>query len=163
MFLSMSNTNLTVLIDDTDEWLRQWSWYCVEDRPGHYAIRRVSDSIYLARFLLGVTDPAIEVDHKNGNTLDNRRTNLRLATRSQNACNAAPYKGGKSKFKGVSWHKSNKGWQACITKNSKRYYLGCYPTEIEAAQAYDSAAIELHGEFARLNTYESVSLTETLS
>jgi hypothetical protein len=79
------------------------------------------------------------VDHINGNTQDNRLVNLRLSTATQNVQNA---KLKKDDFRGAFFHKSSKKWQAAI-----RLHLGTYETELEAAQAYETAARELHGKF----------------
>lgn len=89
------------------------------------------------------------VDHKNRNGLDNRRENLRVATRSENAANRKLGKG--RKYLGISWNKKHKKWIANITKLKQRYYLGFFDTEEDAAMAYDIKAKELHGEFANLN------------
>jgi hypothetical protein len=100
------------------------------------------------------------VDHRNGNTLDNRRCNLRLATRAQNVFNTAKRKAkATSKYKGVTWSKqaSSNGtkydgkWRAQIRHNSKLIHIGMFTNELEAARAYNSKAKELFGEFARLN------------
>lgn len=93
--------------------------------------------------------PGAVIDHINCDPLDNRRSNLRLATRAQNARNRNRASG-RSRFKGV--HKGEGGrWSAQISVNGKNRRAGCYLTEEEAAQAYDAAALELHGEFARTN------------
>jgi hypothetical protein len=96
-------------------------------------------------------------DHANGNSLDNRRTNLRPATRSQNAANC-PSVGGSSRYKGVSWHKRRKGhgghrdaWVAYIKVNGRQRELGHFDDEVQAARVYDAAAREAWGEYARLN------------
>ena len=92
--------------------------------------------------------PEKDIDHKDGNTLNNRWSNLREATRSQNLANAKIRCGGASRFKGVSWHKGGQKWQAKI-KCQKFYYLGLFKTEEEAHSAYQEAAKRLFGEFAR--------------
>lgn len=93
----------------------------------------------------------VEVDHINGNTLDNRRENLRLATHQQNSWNQKKRTGSRSAFKGVCWHGQNSKWRARIKVSGKEIALGCYASEVEAAKAYNAAAIKHFGEFARLN------------
>ena len=91
-----------------------------------------------------------DVVHRNLCGVDNRRTNLRLCTRSQNLCNrrCSSYSR-KGLFKGV--RKRGGRWQANIAIAEQHYYLGSYETLTEAAYAYDAAAQLHHGEFARLN------------
>jgi len=92
-----------------------------------------------------------EVDHINGDKLDNRwPENLRVATRSQNTANSKPHTG-TSRYKGVSWNKRDRRWKAQIRHNGKLLYLGYFTDQIEAAKAYDTAALRLHGEYARCN------------
>ena len=91
-------------------------------------------------------------DHINHNGLDNRRANLRLATRSRNAWNRRKAKiKSRSKYKGVSWYNMGKRWNARIQVNRKAKFLGIFADEIEAAKAYDRAARKCFGEFAKLN------------
>lgn len=91
------------------------------------------------------------VDHKNHNGLDNRRSNLRPATTAQNNHNQRPQIGTSSRYKGVTWHKANRKWQATIKLAGRSRYLGCYSTEEDAALAYNAAALEAYGEHAYLN------------
>lgn len=104
-------------------------------------------SLFMHRFVLAVDSL---VDHINGNGLDNRRSNLRLATKMQNAWNCFP-RDGSSKFKGVSWYSSGNKWRAQITIHKKRKHLGYFISEEDAAAAYDVEAIKHFGEYARLN------------
>lgn len=92
-----------------------------------------------------------KVDHINGDGLDNRKENLRFATTSENAMNKCSTKNKSSSYKGVSWYKRYKKWQAQIKFKGKSIYIGIFDTEIEAAKAYDNKAKELFGEFAKLN------------
>lgn len=99
------------------------------------------------RLILNAKLP-LQVDHINGNGLDNRKNNLRMVTSQQNNFNRKPIN---SKYKGVAFHKSCNSWEAKICLNQKRIYIGMFKTDKEAAQAYNLKAIELFGEFAYLN------------
>jgi len=91
------------------------------------------------------------VDHINGDGLDNRRANLRLATPSQNNCNKPGFNKS-SKYKGVSrTDLKKKQWRAVIHYNNEMIHLGRFCNEVAAAKAYDKAAKKYHGEFAYLN------------
>lgn len=90
-------------------------------------------------------------DHKNHDGLDNRRSNLRTATKAQNAGNSRPAQGNSSRYKGVHWNSGRRGWRAAIVHQGKDRYLGTFDTEEDAALAYDTAARELFGEYAAPN------------
>ena len=105
----------------------------------------------LAWFLYYNEWPKNDLDHINGNRIDNSLKNLRLATRQQNMANKKYHKNSSSNFKGVYWRKSIKKWVASISLNKERFYLGAFNDEIEAARAYDLKAKELFGEYAKLN------------
>jgi len=94
--------------------------------------------------------PGYCIDHINRNGLDNRRSNLRLATHAQNAWNTRP-RFGSSKFKGICFDKQKRKWRAAIGHNNKRTYLGYFSSERDAAKAYDNAAKIYHASFAALN------------
>lgn len=98
-------------------------------------------------FILGV----VGIDHRNGDGLDNRRSNLRPANQSQNTANTRRRSTNKSGFKGVSWKTGRGAWVAQIRRGDKSYHLGLFGNREEAARAYDAAAIELFGEYARIN------------
>jgi len=102
------------------------------------------------RFIVNCPDELF-VDHINHDRLDNRRSNLRLATHKQNTYNKKPMVGATSRFLGVCWDKSKNKWLAQIGFNNDNIYLGLFSVEEEAARAYDKKALELFGEFANLN------------
>jgi len=109
------------------------------------------------RELIEVADGLL-VDHINHDGMDNRRANLRAATHSQNMYHRGKRLGAtQSKYKGVYWRKRNRKWQALITFQKEKIYLGYFRNEIDAAKAYDRAARKYHGEFASLNFPESWS------
>lgn len=103
----------------------------------------------MARVILGVSDPRVLVDHVSGDTLDNRRKNLREATTSQNCANSKTKRNNASGFKGVGIHTTTGKWQARITKDRKQTFLGVFDTPELAHAAYCLAANALHGDFAR--------------
>jgi len=105
-------------------------------------------TITLSREILSAPDD-LQVDHINGDKLDNRRANLRLATRAENCQNCGPRSTNTSGFKGVK--KAGDKWTVYIQAHRKQYYLGTYKHKVLAALAYDKAARKYHGEFARLN------------
>lgn len=101
--------------------------------------------------LRGIEIDGMEVDHINGDTLDNRFSNLRLCTSSQNGANAKLRSDNKTGYKGVRWNKNNSNWNAYIQEDGKFKHLGCYDTAEDAALAYNRRAIELWGEYAWTN------------
>lgn len=155
------NRGHSTLVDTVDEEIaRPYSWHVNVTKWTSYAVTNFTvdgnrTSLKLHRLIMGCYDPAIIIDHKNGNGLDNRRSNLRYATKAENCRNARP-QGGSSQFKGVHWKKELKGWYAQIGTNGSTRALGLYATEEDAARAYNDAAAELHGEFARLNEVEDI-------
>lgn len=140
------------LVDDADfEHLNQWKWYAQKDRYTYYAVRRDGKKrMKMHRVVLGLKyEDKLLPDHIDRNGLNNQRDNLRIATRSQNCANRASVKNAVSKYKGVSPMK--KRWQVHIVKNGVQKYIGLFKSEIDAANAYNKVATELHGQFAHLN------------
>jgi hypothetical protein len=143
------------LVDDEDyELISQYKWHTFKSRNGLYGARNSSKKlgtqrkILLHRMLLNAPI-GLEVDHINGNGLDNRRENLRFASRAENQYNRV----GKQKisaYKGVSLHNKTGLWRMRIEKAGERY-ASYFKTEEEAARAYDAKAKELFGKYARLN------------
>jgi hypothetical protein len=94
------------------------------------------------------------VDHIDGSRTNNNWENLRYATSSENGMNAKHRTDGSSVYKGVNYQTQAKKWKAQIGFNRQRIYLGIFPSEREAAEAYNTAAIERYGEYAKLNIFE---------
>lgn len=145
-----------VLVDDEDyDFLNQWKWHALKSRDTFYAARGVYSKhgiiqIRMHRLLLNA--PAdMEVDHRDGNGLNNTRRNIRLCTAQANRCNERKRANKTSQYKGVSWHKKDRRWHARIQLNGILKYLGGFHTQEEAALIYNMAAATLFGEFARLN------------
>ncbi len=112
-------------------------------------------AVFMHRVVAGAA-PGQFVDHVNGDTLDNRRENLRLCTAAENARNVRSSKNQKrGGFKGVAWHPKAKKWQAHIRVDRRNVYLGLHATPEDAARAYDRAAAERFGAFAALNFPEA--------
>lgn len=107
-------------------------------------------TIYLHRFVM-CPSKNMDVDHKNHDTFDNRKSELRVCTRSENTSNMKIRKGYSSKCKGVSWDNNRKKWVASITLKRKTISLGRYDSEKDACIAYNKKAKELFGEFSLLN------------
>lgn len=103
------------------------------------------------RFILGITDPTVQVDHRDTDGLNNRRCNLRIATNVQSSQNRRKRINCASQYKGVNWHACRGTWRVRIQVEGKRVSLGTYRSEIEAAKVYDQAAVKHFGAFALLN------------
>lgn len=136
-----------------------WRWQRGRSYDNGYAVRSNENNtrkvILLHQDVMRTTSE-VEVDHKDRNTLDCRASNLRICTHQQNSSNRRkpPAFAGKpciSKYKGVTRGNRGKPWRAQIRAFKKHYYLGSFATELEAARAYDAAAIQHFGEFARPN------------
>lgn len=165
--LRLSTGKITLVDDEDYELLRKYAWdadekgYARRSANRHNADGKPSGkrrTIRMHRVIMGVSDAGrhIQVDHINGDKLDNRRANLRLCDSTQNKQNSRKYSGEfTSTFKGVSWHKQAKKWRSELRVNRELHFLGLFTDEGEAALAYDSAAKQNFGEFAYLNFPEA--------
>jgi hypothetical protein len=99
---------------------------------------------------MGAVPKGMEIDHKDGDGLNNQRSNLRLASKKQNQANRGAPTNNRSGYKGVSAN-GRGGWRASIFVDGKTRRVGDYDTPLEAARAYNQAALAAFGEFAKLN------------
>ena len=147
--------NKFALVDDIDfAELSKHKWCAVKIREVFYAKRSIGKrynqkTIFMHRQILGAKKGQ-QIDHRNGNGLDNHKANLRFCTYSQNQQNQQKIRG-ISQNKGIHWNKEHKKWQAQITLNNHRKHLGYFDNENDAAIAYNRKAVELFGEFANPN------------
>lgn len=145
--------------DEMFDFLNKWNWTAQPHGQTAYAVRNITTkdgnrkSIRMHRFVAGISDSKIEIDHIDGNGLNNQKCNLRQANRIQNNRNTKSRIGSTSKYLGVSLKRgnNNKKWVAQINFENKKHHLGYFKDEIEAAKAYDKKAKELFGEFSNLN------------
>ena len=141
------------LVDDKDyEDLNKYKWFCSGSTKSKFYARRDKNrkAIYMHKIILG--DSLTEGDHINGNTLDNRRKNLRIANHQQNMFNQKIRNDNHSGYTGVWWHTRDKKWASTIQAKPKRIWLGYFKTKKEAIVVYNLKAKELIGEYARLNS-----------
>lgn len=151
--IELTQGRVALVDDDAYDHLNQWRWHLTDG----YAVRLSSSSgaskrhaILMHRVIMDA--PAeMFVDHINGDRLDNRRSNLRLCSKAENAQNTGPSPRNTSGYKGVHFHKDTGKWGAAISVNRKKHYLGLFATPEAAAHAYDAAAVRYHGAFAKLN------------
>lgn len=147
--------NTFAQVDAADyDWLARWKWYVVESRcGGKYAgchLRRGGSGSHGLMHRMILKAPAkTEVDHKDGNGLNNQTGNLRLCTHAENGWNARRPTKQTTKYRGVYLNGAH--IRACISVNKKYLHLGYFKTQEDAAKAYNEAAKKYHGEFATLN------------
>lgn len=145
---------MVAVVDDEDfERIAQYRWKFLKSGYAGRTIwlpGRVSSGVLMHRVIMGAQKGEY-VDHINENKIDCRKENMRLCTNAQNCANRGKNKNNTSGFKGVTWSKKEKKWIAQIMVNRKHKRIGCFSTAEEAQAAYNTAALQLHGEFAHRN------------
>lgn len=149
---------VTIVDDEDYEFLMQWKWRVANfNKPN--AIKYADRSVWvngkcvkvLLHRLLMQPPKGLVVDHIDGDGLNNQRANLRICTIAENSCNKRSNRASSSKYLGVCFVRKYGMWQSAIEKNGVSIHIGSFKSEMDAALAYDRRAIEIHGEFARLN------------
>lgn len=150
--IPLTQGKFAIVDDDDFEYLSQWKWHVCNGPSGTYAMRNSKPidgnrhHIIMHR-IINKTPEGYDTDHINGNGLDNRSSNLRTVTRSQNMWNRKKNSNGTSKYKGVYWHKQHRKWIANIQVNKKRYFIGLFIEEKDAAMAYATRASKEFKEY----------------
>jgi len=138
-----------VYIDEEDySFLSKFNWY---NNGKGYALTSINGKVIRMHRLLTNCDKNQEVDHINGNTLDNRKNNLRVCSHKENSRNVKIPSHNTTGYKGVSFNKRKNKYRAYIKYNQKQIHLGYFTDKLQAALSYNEKAIELFGEFAKLN------------
>lgn len=152
--IQLTQGKFTIVDDEDYEKLKDFKWwyskigYAVHTE--YISLTQGSNKIYMHRLILE-TPLNMCCDHINGNRLDNRKCNLRIVTKQQNQWNRSSTGKGSSKHKGVYFSKQKNKWLSKIQKDFKEYHIGFFATENEAVIAYNKKAVELFGEYAKLN------------
>lgn len=152
-FLTSNGHRVIVDTEDYDKVIK-YSWHALFSQNRFSCIRRQchkTKKTVLLHYSILQKKEGFQIDHINKNIFDNRKSNLRYATASQNLANRSRLKKSTSKYKGIIFCKPANKWYARITVNKKSMHLGSFSVESEAALAYNKAALKYFGEFAVLN------------
>lgn len=151
--IRLANGQYALVDDENYRELRKYKWRI----RGQYACRELSvprgetrKALAMHHAVMGLPPKGLEMDHADRNKLNNQKSNLRFCTHAQNMHNCKHPKG-KSRYRGLYWHKQGKCWVARIRHKGQFVALGCYVIEKNAARAYDEAAKKYYGVFAWCN------------
>lgn len=151
--IPLTQGKVALVSDHRYEYLMQWKWRAYKDkrRECWYALRNEPGKFtQMHRVIMDAPDGVL-VDHRDGDGLNNVDENLRLSTKPQNHQNSSLYRNSSTGLKGVSLDKKTGKYKAYIQPNRTFVHLGRFDSAEEAGRAYDRAAIEIYGEFARTN------------
>ena len=147
--IKLNNSSVPAIIDDEDyPYISRFSWQ--KNSKGDVVVNFGDVSVCMSQFLIKGRNGAKRL-HRNGDRLDNRKSNLFLAGANVKTQKSKKALGKSSIYKGVSYNKLSKKWRALIKYDGKAYYLGTFTNEIKAAKAYDKAAKKFYGSVAYLN------------
>lgn len=150
--IKLAQGKLVIVDDEKYEYVNQWTW----SFSMGYAKRREKlgqnkfHTIQMHRVLMDCPKN-MQVDHIDGNGLNNQKNNLRICSPLQNMRNQKVRKNNSSGYRGVHWSIKHNKWIARIGSNYMRIHLGCFDDKREAAEAFNNASKKYHGEFGRLN------------
>ena len=153
MLIKLLNSGLTTEIDEEFKHLSVYRWHVLKKPPSKTFCASATingKKVTLHRIILNPPN-GLKTNHIDGNGLNNKLSNLRVATQSQNMANVGLLKNNTNGFKGISFIPKKSLWRAAITVNGKRPYLGCFKLKEDAARAYDDAAVKFFGPFPQLN------------
>jgi len=151
--IALTREKVTIVDEEDFEELNKYKWHArIQTYTGAFRAKRRENKkeIDMAREIMNCP-PGLEVDHINGDLLDNRKCNLRICTHGENMRNRRLQRNNTSGYRGVHYFKRDGRYVAYIYLNGRKIHIGSYKTDIDAAMAYNAHARDLHGEFARLN------------
>lgn len=155
--IPLTKGKVAIVDKDDYEELSRFKWYYTESgyaaRDARNTDRTSGKVIYMHKYIM---PSKYQTDHVNRDSLDNRKSNLRIATNADNTANRGRQSNNTSGYKGVSWSKVSKKWAIEIGYNNKRYRLGLMEDKEDAARLYNFWASDIHGEFANLNEINGV-------
>jgi len=145
------------IVDNEDyDYLNQFKWYASNKNGKFYVQKKITVSknkttcISMHRFIMK-PNKGMVIDHLDGNPLNNKKNNLRICTHAENMRNSKIRINNKSGYKGVSYQENSNNYRASIRFNNIKINIGDFIDPIDAARAYNAAALKYHGEFAHLN------------
>ena len=154
----LSQGEVAVVDEEDFDYLNQWKWCVLKVEKLCYAVRSIKGSVVLMHRQLLDVPKGEEIDHRDGDGLNNCRSNLRTCNHQQNHYNLRNQINTSSIYKGVYWDKDRSRWRVSLKVEGKVKRLGRFKDEVLAALAYNKAATKYHGEYARLNILQPYQL-----